>query len=225
MKDWSVGAEELIHESVYEAHAHKDFLSDRLIQSLRTRRQIFSDHFIGSVLDDAWTVSGDAGFTAYLGESVFTPTTLDVVNSKVRINFNGVYCFRTSWFPKIVAVVRPPWLTDIKFEVTLFRDSDNYIGFRFDSSVSPNWYAVCRNGGVETAEDTGVAATSDFTELKADVETVNIVRFTINGVLKKTIGTNVPSTLLEPQIEVETLTDATKNLLIDSVDLYSDRRP
>jgi hypothetical protein len=76
----------------------------------------------------------------------------------------------------------------------------NYIAFR-KANADTNWQCVCRSGGVETVVDSGLAASASTAyHFKIEVYSsgsylsgANTVKFFINGVLRATTTTNVPS--------------------------------
>lgn len=74
-------------------------------------------------------------------------------------------------------------------------DPDNGVFFRYTHSVNSGEYeAVCRAGGVETATDTNVAATTSYKVFEIRVnEAATSVTFYIDGVLVATISTNIPT--------------------------------
>lgn len=74
-------------------------------------------------------------------------------------------------------------------------DGAEGVHFRYSDNVnSGNWQAVCRNGGTETAIDTGVAAAASWTKLGFTVNAAGTsVEFFINGTSVGTITTNIPT--------------------------------
>lgn len=71
------------------------------------------------------------------------------------------------------------------------------IYFRYTHSVnSGKWQAVCANGGIETAVDTGVTATAlGWNRFEIDINAAGTeVKFYIDNVLVATITTDIPDT-------------------------------
>lgn len=69
--------------------------------------------------------------------------------------------------------------------------------FRYDESVSANWYAVVVNNGTGTAgTDTTIAvATNSFQKLRIEIDEPNVsAKFYIDDTLRATITTNFPGT-------------------------------
>lgn len=88
------------------------------------------------------------------------------------------YYFTAGWFSNLTAA-----------------PNDGYY-FRYDESVSPNFFAVVVNNSTGAAGvDTGVAvATNSFQKLRIDVDEVNAsVKFYVAGTLTNTITTNLPA--------------------------------
>lgn len=75
-------------------------------------------------------------------------------------------------------------------------------GLFFRSTSGGNWFAVARNGGVETATDTGIAASTTPKRFLVSVNAINSVAFSIAGAVVATItSANIPAVtaLLTPR--------------------------
>lgn len=88
--------------------------------------------------------------------------------------------------------------------------TSNTLAFRYDTSLGDtNWQAVSvNNSGTATVIDTGIVPTSTITqELKIDASNNASILFSINGVVKATITTHIPSitTGISPLAYVTTL--------------------
>lgn len=64
---------------------------------------------------------------------------------------------------------------------------------RQDGAGVGNWFAVTRAGGVETATDTTIAGISGYAHFEIEVTSTTQVKFYINGTLRATHTTNIPS--------------------------------
>lgn len=83
--------------------------------------------------------------------------------------------------------------------------------FKYDSSVSANWYAVTRAAGVETSTDTTIAADTSLASFLI-VGTTTTVKFYINGTLGATHTTNIDTAVMGLAFQIKTLAAATKSL-------------
>jgi hypothetical protein len=96
-------------------------------------------------------------------------------------------------------------------------------GCFFRSVDGGNWFAVVRNGGSETATDTGVVASETAREFRIVVTSPTRVEFFIDGNLEHSeSGGNVPngSTLLRANVELYARIGATGNELLARVSDY-----
>lgn len=67
-------------------------------------------------------------------------------------------------------------------------------GIYFRSVGVGNWFAVCRNGGVETATNTTIAQSTTFRTYRIEINAAGTgVVFYINDVSRATITTNLPA--------------------------------
>lgn len=67
-------------------------------------------------------------------------------------------------------------------------------GCFFRAVGNANWFAVNRAGGVETATDTGIAASTTIRGFEVIPTSTTSVTYYIDGVLKATVSTNAPAT-------------------------------
>jgi len=94
----------------------------------------------------------------------------------------------------------------------------------FSRDGSSNWYANTVSGGNSTSQDTGVATDTNWHIFKIDCISANEVKFYIDGVLKTTITTNIPTVGLQSFTYQETTsTGANRDLLLDWIELVGDR--
>lgn len=209
-KDDSVGQAQMKNESL------ADFLA---------RRPLFYDDFHGSILDDQWTLAGTGGVLYSSYPHSVSINAGPVVSNTFRIDFGGKITVKSSSLPKFLFKLITLSTTDEFFLFALYWDTNNYIAFRVDTNVGPNWLAVCRAGGVETVVDTGIAVANTPTKFKIDVTQDGAeVKFYIDDVLKATITTNIFSaTFVEPRLEVITRTGAYRAFQVDYVIIHEDR--
>jgi len=180
----------------------------------RTARWL--DDFVGSTVRPEWTITtaGSAGTTLMpynFGElRLYTGAT---VNSSVQLDFGGNLVARYLMSPLMEVRFGAVETTVLNWRVYLYNDADNYIGFRLnETGAGEHVYAVCRSGGVETAEDLGVGLSTDATTYQIDMYSNVQVRFRINGELKATITDNIPTLHMEPHIYLENLEAANKRI-------------
>ncbi|GAH65730.1 unnamed protein product [marine sediment metagenome] len=187
------------------------------ILNLYKDEQIFYDDFLGSVLRDDWTGSGDAPGAATVDNSAVSITTSAVANEKYRINWNGKGVFDASNNVG-KAFFRPRGnLSNVKYSMGMYFDASNYIMFVYDSSVDGNWHAITNKAGTPTDTDTGIAAISNNQKLLIDLISSASVKFYINGALRATHTTNIPLSVLEPWVEAEALSTSIRTLILDKV--------
>lgn len=90
------------------------------------------------------------------------------------------------------------------------------IAFKFDSSVSPNWFCQTVTGGVATNTNSGIPLDPDDWMTLRAVKTETGVDFYINGAVTHQT-TNIPlNSQLQAACRIENLTGANKELRIDN---------
>ncbi len=198
--------------------------SGALADSLSTN-PVFYDDFVGAALSSKWAESGDVGgsITPFEDSEIILQTGA-VLDDQYRLNFNGVQSIRMNQLPLFKTRVTIN-LTNFRIDTGLRSASTIYAFFRYDSSVSPNWFAVTRNGGSETATDTGIAATVARVELAIEYKSVTDVEFSIGGSVVATNIANNPTAVsaAECWIETTTLENALKATLMDFVSVKYNR--
>lgn len=126
-------------------------------------------------------------------------------------------------YPSMEAVVKlSASPTSVVHFIGLYTDSTHYLGFRIDTAVSTNWYAVCCNGGSETATSLGVAGDTTLRYLRFYMEpSTDTAIFYIDDQYKATLAaTNMPVTgVCSIRASCKTLASADKNLDIDLIDV------
>ena len=129
------------------------------------------------------------------------------------------------------------------FRIVTLADGTNsyriFMGFNssYDSTTAPttrsaglfydnnnvNWQAYTYNASVGTITDTGVAAVADgsYNTFLTRVNGTTNVQFFINGVLVATNTTNLPSTNVCPQIQIQKTLGATSRSIISDYVRFS----
>ena len=104
------------------------------------------------------------------------------------------------------------------FDATTYGDPPDGIFFR--ASGIGNWYAVTRALNIETATDCGVAQSTSFRQFKI-VSNSNgtSIGFHIDGVLKATHTTNIPTAGIMLALQVTTLSTIDYSMTFDYVHL------
>lgn len=96
------------------------------------------------------------------------------------------------------------------------------VAFRYSSAVGGNWLIVTTTGSVSTVTDTGVAADASWHEFRAAANT-GVVTFFIDEVPVGNITTNIPTGSLSPFCRSTDSGGATKDTLIDWLEVFGDR--
>lgn len=205
-------------DNILDANVIEPKLEDDFLLLYLKGKQVFYDDFLGSVLGDAWTVSGDAGGVVGIEDGTDSQihiATSGNINEAYRINWNDKRGISVANLPRFFTrIFEAP--TNVKYLIGLYENVDNYMAFRADTGVSNNWKAVCRTLGAETEVDTGIALSA--TKKNLEIKTVNVgeILFYIDEVLKATINTNIPTgRWLQSLFEIEALVADTKLLDID----------
>lgn len=182
----------------------------------------FRDDFLGA-RSPSWTLAGAGGtYTqqAALG-GVGLLATGATLNNNAILSFAGAHCVDTAAEPVLYILAALGQTANCIAQIGLYRDADNLIEFRFDSSVAATWKVRCRAGGVETLVDTGVLANTaphSFEVVALGTE----VNFRLDGG-GTLVGANLPTGYLEPRIRIETLAASNATLAVDLVDLRARR--
>lgn len=108
-------------------------------------------------------------------------------------------------------------------EFGLFGDSNNLIRFVYDESATPgNWSGETINSGTSTSTDTSVAADTNWHifEIRG---TDTDIKFYIDGTLRATNTTNLPSALLRLYLKQTSKTTTSRTTTCDYIEAISDR--
>lgn len=183
------------------------------------------DDFAGLLYNSRiWSVRGGSG-------TLTIPTSCLGGQAQVRANASNYYemyqsvlnftigrRFDTTWRVKL------PSLTSMqsRWGICGSTSTAEMIGFRYDSSVSANWYIMTTTGSTTTATNTGVAADTNWHEFHCTGYT-GIVTYFIDNVPVGNITTNIPTGSLSLFCRSTDTGGATKDTLIDWVEIYGDR--
>jgi len=98
-----------------------------------------------------------------------------------------------------------------------FSTGDPTDGIFFRASGIGNWYAVTRAATVETTTDAGIAqSATTFRTFKFVTNSAGTsVEFYIDGVLKATHTTNIPTADIEPEYQANTTTATYYGVAVD----------
>lgn len=189
-------------------------------------RQLFYDDFLGTVLDDAWRVNGDAGGVVVLDSISRVNIVTDNDNGDFyRLDWGAIHgLVMDAYAGRFIIRAYPAVLTNEVVFIGFFFGVNDFIGFRLDTSVDNNWYAVSRAGGLGTEIDTGVVATADYKKFEFLFPTPGAdIKFNIDDVLKATITTNKYAGVGHVCLKIQTLENAAKTLYVDAVLVAADR--
>lgn len=231
IKDGAVGTGKLATDAVEtvkikDANVTEPKLELDILPKILYNRQIFWDDFLGVTLDDAWRANGDAGGSVAI---------IDLSEVQIGTDGDANDFYRLDWEPhhgvdmsggrgRCVVRATPLFATNQSIFLGIYRDANNFVGFRVDTAVSPNWYAVSKAIGVETAVDTGIVATA--TQKKFDIFYPTVggdIEFRIDDVLKTTITTNKFVAKGHLCLKVQALAAAARVLTIDLAMVSFDR--
>lgn len=178
-------------------------------EDLQTIEELLNASYSGWLNEEFWPTSSNLGVLnwAHVGTTITNniivaghPGVINVATSSASASTAAVYTFGafmdpvdsfSSWF-----IASPGDVTNGQYwfgwkDSGAATDPSNGMYFRYTTG---NWFAVCRNGGVETAVDTGVTPVAGswytFRIRRVDSGTIG---FSINGGTEKTITTNIPS--------------------------------
>ncbi len=205
----------------YRSHEARclDSLQDQLL---------FIDDFIGDQIKDEWGTNLYGGSVAVVDSQIGGIARLQtggVDGDGLNFDWGTIRSLHVS--KRVVFEVKAKLGqsdTDQFIFMLLRFDGDDYIGFV--SFQDANWLARCRDGGVQTSEDTGVALDTDYHIFRVDATRLTQIDFYIDGVLTNDITTNIPDDAgdyLEVFFDFGTLENANKILDLDYVGVKQDR--
>ncbi len=83
-----------------------------------------------------------------------------------------------------------------------------------------NYFFVCRNGGVQTRVDSGVAADANWHSIRIKDNGAGNVQFSLDKAALVNIGTNRTNQLVSPMAVLTNTIAATRDLIVDACALY-----
>jgi len=230
LKSDSVETAKIKDLNVTEPKTADTILAVRHIQSILGNKALFFDDFLGTILDDAWTIEFDPG-TSYLLSASCLWLTAPAGYKMLKATWNTRYPSPMNYSkPQFLARVSRGHLNYRSDTIGLWHDLSNFLFFSAGDSIgaTPNWVAQCCKGGALINTDLGVPITITPQDLKIVVESATSVKFYIDGVLKytETNGGAIPYTeTFEPYIFLGSRPEGTRDLRIDYVILTMDRGP
>lgn len=181
----------------------------------------FKDDFMGA-RNPGWTLAGSGTYTQ---NSEFggtgTLTTGSTSDDEAFLRFDGKGFVQAGHWCEAVTRARLEDLTEVHAVLLgLYQDPDNLIEVYYEAASTPgNFKFRCRSGGVETSEDSNVAADTEDHVFRLHLEPwgPGVVRFNIdfNHEGEVFIEDNIPSGLLEPNVGLATRENAAKELTVD----------
>jgi hypothetical protein len=158
---------------------------------------VMEDEFFGKALGAQWdkVLQGALSHAELInepGSALRLRADFSVAGDHAEIDLGNNRPFKANGQAEFRARVQLQQLTDTFFEIGFRKTTTDAILFRYKSSVSANWYRVTKSASTETAEDTGIAATTAWTDLLLESE-AGKVRFCIDMASAGTVTTNVPT--------------------------------
>lgn len=208
IQDGAVGTSKLSTDAVEtvkikDANVIEPKLEFDILRKLLDSRQLFYDDFFGATLRPEWAFSGDPGGIVSRANSSLSLRTNNVNGNKLRANFDTD--LPLSIGDKAIVFLRgTPTITNIHIRFGLYADDNNYILFDFDTDVDGDWHIKAKHLGAETDSTTNVAAVNAVQEFLFQVLSPTAIQFYIDGIPRGIISTNIPTTSLQPWIEVQT---------------------
>lgn len=188
----------------------------------------FFDDFMAAILDDQWaTTTSGAGSSIALQAEQGGVVLIRAGNSAGRwseLLFWLAASVSVGRNPKMKLRAQIPTITNAHYEIELlYVDASNYVILRGDSGG--NWFLQTRAGGTETVTDTGTALDAAWHTYELRGQTGQVTAY-IDGVLKATNTTNVPTGLGRVSIYVAALgSGGVKDFYLDAFQFTSSRAP
>lgn len=221
-------------DSVTEPKLGVAALSLRHMEAYNVKNRYCHDDLLGVGLDNRWRKRFDAGgyIEVYPADDGLEMVTLSGSGKMAKIDFGGKG-LAPSLGGKLSLAFRLPvhgagaknYMTR-RLGLMYVADETSYILFSAEDLVgaTPNWYVRTREGGGETVEDTGVAVTDAVQVLLIEWVSDAEVNFYIDGLLVKTLTTNIPSsTVLDPFAEITSRIAAVKWMILSMISLIQVR--
>lgn len=189
-------------------------------------RQIFYDDFIGAVIPETWSLNGHVGGVVDPSpNSIASLITNNVINEFFRMDWNDVIDVAMNSGRGLATFrVKTNQTTNEHIFIGIFNDDDNYVGFRLNTAVDNNWYAVTRQAAAETIQDTSVVVAAAHKKFQIRYPTVGgDIEFYIDDVLRGFLSTNKFTLSGHVCLKVQTLENAVKSIDADVVLVAQDR--
>jgi len=195
-------------------------------------KEVFRDDFFGqgaSAIMPWWVVTKSGGASApVISDSEIILLTDALLNDSMSIDFGAAQFWIKEDEPIFEGVARLP--TDTTNILAKFgfgpRSATDYVYFKYDSSIGPNWLAVIHNTG-EQVVDTGVAASTDTKVFRIEQNTTSITFYMgdIGGALSQVaeFTSDLPNKAADAGAKVETLTTSTRQFNVDYIEIVGDR--
>lgn len=204
--------------------------------SFDSKRQqtIWYDDFLGTILRDEWTSTGDAGGSIAVVDGqtggIARITTHTDDNDAYRLEWNSIRSLLVSKQASLEARLTLASVTSINVALALFNNATHLISMDFDTDVGGevNWQINSDDGTGPTGADGGIAYSIGAVILRMEAHThgANHAHFYINDVeaANSPLSTTVPSQYLMPYVYVRTRVGAAaKTLDLDYIVGRQDR--
>lgn len=207
----SVDSSKIVAEGVGTSDLNVAAIAQRHRESFLVRTKNFAEEFGGVDITNRWAKTGDPGGLVY-PDSLFgiAIEAAAGVGDAQRIDWGGKQPIRvTSFKPLLTFLIsgRTAALNQLTNICGLWKDVNNQIVFYAHDAAgaTPNWFAKCVEAGAPTTIDTGIAIDTSGQLLSIEYLSDIAVKFYIDGVLKATVVTNIPSlSFMEPRFEIIT---------------------
>lgn len=192
-------------------------------------RLLWWDDFLGDQIKDEWDITLVGGGTATVvdaqtGGIVRLTAPTNATNDAVTLDWGDIRSLLVSKKASAEFRAKASANTQINVEFRLRFDVNNHTSFFYDRVAAGNWLIICRDGGVATSLDSGVALDTDYHVYRIECHThgASHVHFYIDGVEtgNSPITTNIPddaTDYLQPVLYLDTKEAAQKTFDIDYV--------
>ena len=189
-------------------------------------RLLWFDDFLGDQLKDEWRAAGGGSATVVDAQTggIVRLTTAATSGQTYLIDWNVIRSLLVS--KKVTMELRVKVLTNTFLDIFLYLyfDANNRLGF-FVSELAggaTNWNLNCRDGGVSSSVDSGIAVDTDYHIFRIECFPTDEVHFYIDGVecANSPITTNIPddaADFLEPYLYIRAREDVAKSMDVDYV--------
>jgi hypothetical protein len=171
------------------------------VSYLTTYITFFDDFVTSSYNSRIWSVTGTGSVTS-----------IDNIGGRQRIraNANSAYAFdhgnmgafsveknaNITWLCSMTPATGSGGLCECGFRATT-NPTTNMIKWQYSPNANANFRCICTSGGISTTVISDITGNNNDNEFRIECATGAIL-FYINGVLKATINTNIPTGNLQP---------------------------